>query len=945
MKNTTNKDYALPLYDNVRAWIRGKRDHGVDWDVIRYACKGTPEGLARFLEDKAADDYWKVDVEDWNALVDFQKAAEERQQTMILSSGAAMIVEDGEDSDMEAPTSPESSWVLYKKKLIEQKHFQPDAVASIEEATVKILRRLHRETVPEEAVKGLVIGNVQSGKTANMAGLMAMSADWGWNMFIVLSGTIESLRKQTQSRLFGDLSDRGNLRWMSLEHLSKRSPAGSRAQDLHFESGSNERYFTVCLKNSKRLENLLKWLTADSNKQAQMRILVIDDEADQAGVTTSKIYDKEEQIERKKINKYLVNLVNGKDSTGKETDAHYKAMNYIGYTATPYANILNEAGKASLYPRSFITTLGVSREYFGPQQIFGVSSGEFDGINIVRKIERNDVEKIKKIHECESNEIPESLQKAICWFIDTVACRRLQNACKSVSMLIHTSQVTDHHKYIEEAITRWFSRGLTSGALLQMCQAVWEKETADFTRQMFAEQYSSYGRLDKVVDYPAYCEIEPYVMQLISTNITHIRMGDDEEPQYNDGLHLCVDNCKNNGVNADGFFMRLAYPQRQEDLARTPAFIVIGGQTLSRGLTLDGLVCTYFLRSVGQADTLMQMGRWFGYRKDYELLVRIWLTENTRDQFRFLSDLDQELRDEVFNMDINNKIPANYGPRVKNTPKYSFIRITAKNKMQSAQTTDLDYSGSFNQTYLFDENVDTIRHNLDATIDLLQKLGVPANPDPENRFARGTIVWRGIDFSVIREYLETYRIQRNQHIASTMDSLISWIDQITNEGKLTAWNVVLSNAGGKNKQISTPVGDISLVTRSRKIKGDDWKGIIDIGVLRNPAHILADVDYSRLDPHVRDMLDGCGTGQYKACRNKAGLDNVPQLILYLIDKDSKAEVGSKTRADLNAPSNIAGYCLNIPGGKINGDYAATVSIHIDHDIFDGAADLEGADGN
>lgn len=88
-----------------------------------------------------------------------------------------------------------------------------------------------------------------------------------------------------------------------------------------------------------------------------------------------------------------------------------------------------------------------------------------------------------------------------------------------------------------------------------------------------------------------------------------------------------------------------------------PAFIVIGGATLSRGLTIEGLISTFFLRSVGQADTLMQMGRWFGYRKKYELLPRLWITDKTRQQFAFLATLDQELRDEIQYMDLTGRSP------------------------------------------------------------------------------------------------------------------------------------------------------------------------------------------------------------------------------------------------------------------------------------------------
>ncbi|MCQ5166545.1 hypothetical protein NE645_11105 [Roseburia hominis] len=158
------------------------------------------------------------------------------------------------------------------QKKILSSGFKEEVVDEMERATIKILKRLSNDTTEIRPVKGLVIGNVQSGKTANMAALMAMAADWGWNMFIVLSGTIENLRQQTQNRLLGDLNCLGNLNWNGLEHLSKKPMLGQRTQDLHFDKTSKQRYFTVCLKNPGRLKGLIQWLQSDANKQKQMKI-------------------------------------------------------------------------------------------------------------------------------------------------------------------------------------------------------------------------------------------------------------------------------------------------------------------------------------------------------------------------------------------------------------------------------------------------------------------------------------------------------------------------------------------------------------------------------------------------------------------------------------------------------------------------------------------------
>mgnify|MGYP003557758336 CR=1 FL=1 len=938
------KDYSLPEYDDPRRWINTAREKGKSWDYIEFAGKDSETGLKEFISSQAEINWWKIDTVDWHELVKLQKLSEENTQRVSILCQQATITGPGEDGTLNLPADPRSSWQLYRKLLLSEKHFRPEAVSVLEKSTLGILNRLKPKTKPGDAVKGLVIGNVQSGKTASMAGLMAMSADWGWNMFIILSGTIENLRKQTQSRLFSDLNRSGNLTWRSMEHLSRQSPQGSRAQDLHFETQSADRYLTVCLKNSVRLKKLIQWLQADPNKQKQMRILVIDDEADQAGVNTGKIGDTEEETERKRINQLIVNLVAGLNDKGKAPKADYEAINYIGYTATPYANILNESGQKSLYPRSFITTLGVPKEYFGPQQIFGVTGGSYDGLDIVRTIPKKDLNVISDIHFGGAEGIPESLKRAVCWFVDCVACMRLWKYGKSVSMLIHTSQRTPHHANIEKKLSYWLEN-TGSARLLDMCRETWEAETSAFGLQKFGEQYPDYSCMESVRDYPPFSDIEPFVRTLTGMKLTHIQMSDEGDLRYNDGIHICVDNCMNNGVSEEGMYMRIAYPEKQEDLDRTPAFIVIGGQTLSRGLTLEGLVSTYFLRSVGQADTLMQMGRWFGYRRGYELLPRIWLTQKTIAQFHFLSDLDQALRDEIYGMDLTGRTASEYGPRVRNTPSCSFLRITAKNRMQRAEETDVDYSGLFTQTYLFDEDPAILRNNIDATQKLIADLGTPdARPSGFSK-AKNATIWRGVSFSVIEKYLRNYHLQENMHLHSTIDSLIDWIGKITSEGKLDRWNVVLSGAGGAGRKIQTAAGEVGLTTRSRKSSAKPGSGIIDIGALRNPRDILADVDYENLPKDVADLIDHCTSGQVKGLRSKAGLATTPQLILYFVDRNSKVKCKSVTRKDLDAPEDLAGYCLNIPGGKAGQNCAASVAIRLSSVPFDGEADLEGTDGN
>jgi len=931
-------DYSLPKYDIYRNWMKDARDRKHDWEEIKYGLRGNLEGLKKFLEEQRSLNWWEIDCNDWFQLVRLEKEAEEQTKAVQYLSGYAMIYDEGEDNEIKIPQDERSSWQLYKKKL-KDKGFKDLVIEEMERTTLRILRRLSTNTVNKQSIKGLVIGNVQSGKTANMAALMAMAADWGWNLFIILSGTIENLRQQTQKRLLDDLNTPGNLNWRALEHLSKNTSLGQRAQDLHFEDSSRERYFTVCLKNATRLRNLIQWIYADPNKQRQMKILVIDDEADQAGINTANIKSKD----RRTINRLIVNLVNGKNEKGEIINSHFRAMNYIGYTATPYANILNESSRESLYPRNFIVALGLSKEYFGPQQIFGVEGGNYEGMDIVRIIEKDELNLIKEVHNGNTNYIPDSLQNALCWFLCGAAAMRYWGIRKPASMLVHTSQKQTHHQHIADSIYDWL--GENPEYVIKKCREVWKTETERFGLNEFRKQYPDYGRKDEEINrYPQFESIEPGIRKILK-NVTNIPLGDGGELKYHEGIHLCIDNCsKHKGISEDGMYVRLAYPDPQNMPNPAPVFIVVGGATLSRGLTIEGLISSYFLRSVNYADTLMQMGRWFGYRRGYELLPRIWITLKTYEQFVFLSTLDEELREEIRYMDQMRISPSQYGPKIKNTPKYSFIRITAKNKMQSAKPADMDLSGFSSQTYLFYNDESILKSNIMAVNEFIEKLGKPEERKPCNKHAENTMIWRNVPFSIIYSMLKEYKAPERLIVfkPDDIDGVAEWVNKMTSEGKLTNWNVVVAGIADKKNTWKLPYGEIGKVSRTRKKNYHD-KSIINIGVLRDPKDMIADVDLEE-NPELINMVRKFSASDAKPIRDKAGLEMTPQLLIYMVDKNSKVK-GESNREDLNAPEDLVGLCLNIPGGKRGTNYAAKITIKLDNNIFDDSGDLEGLNEN
>ena len=315
------------------------------------------------------------------------------------------------------------------------------------------------------------------------------------------------------------------------------------------------------------------------------------------------------------------------------------------YTATPYANFLNECTEESLYPKHFIWTLKTSDEYIGPNQIFGTSDPEkADGLDITREISFDDLNTISQIYDANTSESPKSLQDSICWFICAAAVMRYQNYRKPISMLVHTSQKQVNHEAIADAISLWIKAHSTTD-MVESCKKVYEEETKRISKEEWISQFPKYGiPSEQILDYPQFERIESRIKSLLERDMQHIKMSEEGDLKYHSGLHLVIDNCAQNGIQGDDH-VRLAYPDvdMENYPSPAPAFIIIGGSTLSRGLTIEGLVSTFFLRALCQADTLMQMGRWFGYRRGYELLPRIWMTRDTINKFVFLSQLEIEL--------------------------------------------------------------------------------------------------------------------------------------------------------------------------------------------------------------------------------------------------------------------------------------------------------------
>lgn len=920
--------YDAPSYDDCRRWIQRKRERGSSWDDLRLACKDSVNGLIAFLETRKEEDDWpEFSVDEWKALVSELEDYEDKQKNLDFQGNDGALFDVKQDNGLTVPENEKSSWQLYKKSL----GWKPESVQDLEKATIGILRRLSNDTREVGPIKGLVIGHVQSGKTANMEALMAMAADHGWNMFIVLSGTIENLRLQTLKRMQKDLNQEGNLIWRGVEHPSKRSQYGERAQDLHFDPNAQSRYFTVCLKNASRLKKLIDWIHADKAPHDLMKIMIIDDEADQASISNTAVEYKQAQKERKGINKLIVHLVEDTHYKEGKTNGQAQAMNYVMYTATPYANFLNESTEDSLYPRNFIWTLKTSNEYIGPNQIFGFNDpSKPDGLDIKRMISNEDLDRIAQIYEGKSFELPETLKDAICWFACAVASMRNWGYKKPISMLVHTSQKQLNHDAVAKAITLWMRQVTKNGEFLSRCKNVYEYETTRITKDMWLDQFKDYGvPADKIKDYLPFDAILPEIQDLIAEDMKHIKLSESGDLEYSRSFHLVIDNCSKNGTTNENEYVRLAYPDPDMDPypSPAPAFIIIGGSTLSRGLTIEGLVSTFFLRASCQADTLMQMGRWFGYRRNYELLPRIWMTADTCDKFRFLSELEVDLRADLKKYMSSDVTPIEYGPRILSSPKVSWLRLTSKHHMKNAKAAEMDFSGAKPQTFIFDNDVKIQQNNLEITEKFIQGLGTPRVS--ENKSG---LFWTGIKLSKIMDELliDKFIFSNRSRVFNEIGAFCDWIKQIEAENGLENWTVIL--AGNDTvKRLEEPEDShhwvaagyqLGKVNRSRRKPKDDMDTVIDIGALRALRDHVADIDKEYIHEPItkQEHVD--------IIRKEAGKDNVPLLLIYRIDKDSKKRANNTEREDLNFGCDIMGLQICVPGDQVNKDFCKKLTIQL-----------------
>ena len=920
-------NFSNPKYDKPLHWIHEQLEKGKNRSYLENPGYELNQTLSMFLDMNRVYHGWEINEDEWLSLVENEYRDAQKRKSFEIIPTESIIVSLGEDNGLKAPTTKYSSWQKYRE-VLKNKGFDKKTIDTIENDSEGILRKLSLDTTKSDPIKGLVVGSVQSGKTTNMAALMAMAADRSWNVFIVLTGMIDNLRKQTQDRLFTELvQTNGSVNWDIVENPSMDGSSPRIPQNMDFNSNQ---FIIVSLKNGSRLKGLLEWLASDPNKRKQMRILVIDDESDQASINTSDLtYE-----ERRTINRLLVNLVNGKTHDGKELIPPYQALNYVGYTATPYANVLSESAEESLYPKDFIALLSQSPNYLGPTQIFGVDGEDnLTGLDIIREIDKvdpNEYNKISLIHQGKSSELPKALKESIAYFIASSASLRKHNFGRPVSMLVHTSVAKNHHDNVANSIVKWLREA--PNEVLTIAESVWNREKERFTIDHFKEALPNY-------DSELSNTLVPHSFDIIKQEIIKImnEIGPIKSPRkgsylYHEGLHLCIDNSSYAKIIEEDEHYRLVYPDDANDLKNTPIFLVIGGATLSRGLTLEGLISTYFIRNSGQADSLMQMGRWFGYRIGYELYPRVWMSTNGIQQFEFLADLDNSLREEIIAHNALGRNPSEVGIKIKNSPKNVRLKVTARNKSRAAIESDFDFTGASIQTTIFQNNPDIMKYNLELFTRFIDDLGKPKIIDTKSQ---NSIYWEKIPFEKIKNFLTNYNFSERMRVGNNINEFVEWVEKVTKNQLLEDWNIIAIGKGEINSEENNWTQKYfswNKIQRSRR--KDDKTEDIRIQSLRAPSDMYKDIDLANIkDESIINIVKSGHTSNYLYIREKLGLEATPQLMLYRIDKNSKANENSLNREDLNTDHDLVGIYISIPGGRKSENYATHLVVDLESDVL------------
>jgi hypothetical protein len=767
--------------------------------------------------------------------------------------------------------SPHNKWVTQNRENIEwfywnryktqlnYKGFGPKVVGKMDIVTEEILDLLQN---PKEGGtwnrKGLVVGHVQSGKTANYAGLMCKALDAGYKVVIILAGLLNSLRRQTQERVDAGvigLNSSSMLKDIPLEekligvgkidhrirpvsittaHSDFNKVIATKIQ-TEIEQYSRPVVFVI-KKNVSILKNLIDWLKNNNLDLSQHPMLLIDDEADHASINTKK-----DDLDPTKTNERIRELLK-----------LFPKSAYLGYTATPFANIFinpdtPEEMLSDLFPENFIKTLDAPSNYFGAERIFVQKEQSV----IIEIDDYGDALPLKHKKIDIPAFLPNSLLHAIRLYIIVCSIRILRGQIiDHNSMLVNVSRFTGIqsevrimiHNYIANLRNAIFNySSLETDVALENTEIMslyksWEIE--------FSETEVEWAEIQSVLN-KAISRLE--IIE-VNSSVNAVKDIDYSEDNFPNGRHL----------------------------------IAVGGLSLSRGITLEGLSISYFLRNSMMYDTLMQMGRWFGYRSGYEDLCRIFMTDSARGWYEHIANATEELRQEFKKMEGLKKSPRDFGLAVRNHPE-SLI-VTARNKMRSAKTItrEIDLTGSLIETTRLFTSLHKVNHNLSLGNGLLKRL---RELNTQRIIGGSHLLWEDVPFGLIADFVEAFENHPESNLTDSI-TVKKYVEDLAIENGNKHWRILFANPNSKSEL---------------NIEHDQLKSISP-GLRSTTTETVAGIMLSsrRLSPEKFENKD----------LNDDEIREVPLLIIHLLD----CRLDKKPTEPL-FPNGVLAYGIAFPGEK------------------------------
>ena len=748
-------------------------------------------------------------------------------------------------------------WEDYRSYL-RKKHASPAQLTELYSSTEKILSLLENPKRPAPwDVRGLVVGNIQAGKTSNYIGLLAKAVDAGYKVIIVLAGMTNDLRSQTQTRIDAGLLGYNSSTYasgtVSITHQKHkgRTIHAKTSQELNGDYGKASSFVNIRLdgedavlyvvkKNVSILRNIYRDLqnNLESNGKISAPMIMIDDEADNASVNgkqqefdlmTGKPVDKDE-INPAEVNKYIRAIL-----------ACFDRSAYVAYTATPYANIFimpndsktdknktvydEKLGRQiiigeDLFPRNFIMEISPGSDYYGPEQIFG--SGDLPGLPVVIPTSRFEKEeeiiklgKTGKTVKWIATSMPLSMRYAIDCFLISVAGKKVRNTENHHNtMLIHV----DRLNATQSEVLRWVKDYIgTLTDTFQVGTPGRQQSFLDHLHEIWQEEYE-----------PKFDKIKGLTSDLSLTKLEW----EEIEPEIRNILNL-IECLEINSRNGKKGFEYDRYPN-----GRT--VIAVGGDKLARGLTLEGLTISYFMRHSRMYDSLLQMGRWFGYRSGYIDLSRIFASTMLIRNFEIITKANADLSAQfktLVGLQPQNT-PRDFGLMVQTDPN-SVLLVTSLNKSKNTTKRKISFSGNATSIPYILKDPQKNLDNMKTLKSFIARLG-------HYSVIRNAYVWNNVAASeILQNFIGNGMHIDPQNSLYSYDVLADYIKQMNKHGELVNWTVALVQGdGGENKDTTVKMGaNIQVRVSSRAIfDPDDDLSYYEINQRRLPSGSNESID-------------------------------------------------------------------------------------------------------